>query len=605
MSFLLSYRLPFAALCVACVAPTVVAHGVQRQSLWFVDAAESAGIEFSHQTGARGPHHLPETMGAGVAWVDYDNDGRHDLYFVQSGNLPDRAREIVAVWPGNEMYRNLGDGSFARVASGAEDDLYGMGVTAADYDNDGWADIFVSNLGPNTLYRNNGDGTFSRNPSAGVGDERWATSAAWGDLDSDGFVDLFVANYVAYDLATTASCGDPPDGFAYCHINLFDGLPDLLYRNDGDGTFTELGVSAGVANALEGKGLGVVLADLTNDGRTDIYVANDTQQNFMYVNQGEWRFEDQGLFSGTGYNDAGKAQAGMGTETADFDGDGNPEILVTNFAYEANNLYRQIAPGMFLDDTATLGLGEPGFAPLSFGIVAFDADGDGDREIAVANGHIQDNIVGKVDGAEYEQRNHLFTNLLVERRAAALADGTLTLQDGARDPVAWRPETGLFEEVGESSGPSFSQLDVTRGLAVGDGDGDGRPDLALVNSGAPARLLLNRSDTDNHRLVIRLRGRRSNRDALGAQVVVTPLAGLIADGSTGFPQYVEVRSASSYCSQGSTDLHFGLGSSATARVQIRWPDGDTQLLDGVDADQIVLLFEGADDVVRRPLGRTR
>jgi hypothetical protein len=407
----------------------------------FEDATAAVGLEFVHEMGQTGFKHLPETMGSGVAWFDYDADGLADLYLVQGGDLPGEGRYGGQAQPGNAVFRGRPDGALDHPLTGAEDRGYGMSVTAADYDGDGWTDLFVGNFGANALYRNNGDGTFSLQRDTGVEDPRWAASAAWGDVDGDGLPDLFVTNYLAYSMEEAIFCGAPERNvYSYCHVDLFDGVEDDLYLNRGDGSFEQISRAAGVANAIEGKGLGVLMSDLNSDGRTDIYVANDTQQNFYYINRGDLTFEDQGLFSGTGYSEDGKAQAGMGTVAADLDGDGGDEILVTNFSFENNNLYRQLAPGAYLDESYPLGLGEPGLVTLSFGIVAFDADADGDRDVAVANGHILDNVDAVQDNTAYAQPNHFFVNHLTELRLEALASGALA---AAAPSAAGSPPRGV------------------------------------------------------------------------------------------------------------------------------------------------------------------
>ena len=331
-----------------------------------------------------------------------------------------------------------------------------------------------------------------------------------------------------------------------------------------------------------------------------MYVANDTQQNFLYINRGDWTFEDQGLFSGTGYSEDGDAQAGMGTDAADLDGDGVDEILVTNFAFEPNNLYRQIAPGIYLDQTFVLGFGEPGLAMLAFGVAAFDADADGDLEIAVANGHILDNVDAVQDSTTYPQPNHLFRNLLAERRRALLAAGELA----ADELASWRPDRDLFEEVSAAAGPGFELVEVSRGLAVGDADGDGLPEIAVTTSGGPVHLLHNRTEAGN-RLLLRLRGRSASRDAPGARVTVVPVDGDPGDGATGLPQVREVRTASSYCSQNAGDLPFGLASSPRAEVRVRWPDGTEQRF-LVQAGTTTLLVQGRQrPLATRPLATAR
>ena len=562
----------------------------------FVDVSTEVGLDFIHIRGETGEKHLPETMGSGVAWLDFDGDGDLDLYLVQSGPLPGTA----APRPANQLWRNSGGKLENATGRGAEDDGYGMGAVAADWDGDGFIDLFVSNYGSDRLYRNNGDGTYSPVPDAGVEDGRWSASAAWSDLDQDGLADLYVTKYVVYDVATALPCGEQQyDKRSYCHIDLFRAEADTVYRNRGDGTFEDLSETAGVTNTIEGKGLGVVIGDVNDDHLDDIYVANDTQQNFLYLNQGDWTFEEQGLFSGTGYSESGTGMAGMGTAMQDLDGDGRAEILVTNFAFENNNLYREIAPGAYLDDSSALGFGAPGFATLAFGIVAFDADADGDLEILVANGHILDNVTEVQDNTTYPQRNHLFENHLIERRREAVAAGQL--EPGG---AAWRPETDLFSEVSAASGAGLALVEVTRGLATGDLDGDGLPEVALTNSAGAARILANRSPAVGNRVVVRLRGRGSNRDAIGALARLVPIRDSAEDGVAGFAQTAEVRAGSSYLSQNATDLYFGIGEAERARLAVRWPDGREEVVGVVNAGELVLVVEGQSHV-RRPLGPRR
>ncbi len=568
--------------------------------LRFTDITADAGIDFVHERGAEGLKHLPETMGPGAAWIDFDGDGDYDLYLVQSGDL--RRGLSGGQDAGNVLYRNRGNGTFDVVASGLEHQGYGMGVSAADFDGDGWVDVFATNLGPDALFRNNGDGTYSEAQTGVANDGRWSASSAWGDLDADGLPDLFVAKYVVYDLDDAPSCGEQQLAMrSYCHIDLYDGEPDALYRNMGNGRFIDIAAQAGIVGAVPGKGLGVVMGDVDENGTTDIVVANDTQQNFLYSNRGNWTFEELGLFSGLGYGGDGKAQAGMGVEMADIDGDGGADFLVTNFAFEANNLYRSVAPGIYLDDASALGFADPGVANLSFGIVAFDADGDGDREVAVANGHILDNVSQVQDNTTYAQPNHLYENRLTDLRRQALRTGALSAEPGSAD---WRPAAGLLRQVADSTGDAFVVEHVSRGIASGDADGDARPDLVITNSGGPARLLHNDSAPEAHRLVLRLRGRRSNRGALGARVTVRPVGGdATVDGAAGFDQVAEVRSSSSYCSQNAGDLYFGLAGSAAANVEIVWPDGVTQHFAALPADHMVLVFEGSDTPVARAVAQ--
>ena len=580
-----------------------------RPRIAFVDVSDRVGLRFRHQTGGTGEKHVPETMGSGVVWLDYDNDGAWDLYFIDSGPLPAGPAPVLAETQSgrNVLYRARADHTFAAVArAGVEDSGYGMGGTVADYDGDGWPDLLVTNFGPNALYRNNGDGTFADvTVIAGVGDPRWGTSAAWGDLDHDGFPDLYVANYLAYDPANARVCGRPDEGIRiFCPPQMFDGVADILYRNTGDGRLQDVTEIAGVANASEGKGLGVVIGDADEDGLPDIYVANDSTRNFLYLNRGGFHFEDAGLVSGVGYSEEGQPQSGMGTDFGDLDGDGHMEIVVTNFSFEPNNLYRLLAPYVYLDETFALGLGAATMPVLGFGVGMVDLDGDGDLDLAFANGHIHDHL----PDTPMPQPNQVFVNRLTELRAEAIAAGepvSLGLAatgdelpvgrgSGSAEP-GWRPQRDLLTDASTSAGQAIGRPRISRGLAYGDADGDGWPDLAVTNSGGPAELLRNVTPASERRLVLRLRGRLANRDALGAPVWVTPSgAGAegAGEGSVGFPQLYEVKSASSYLSQNATDLYVGLGAATAAAIAIQWPGGEWERVGPVQAGQLALIVEG-------------
>ena len=591
-------------------------------ALTFVDVSEAGGIDFIHTMGMSARKHLPETMGSGVVWLDYDGDGVWDLYFVDSGFLWDSSgveaqaaseRQVM----NNSLYRGRGDGTFTpATAAGVSDSGFGQGAAAADYDGDGWTDLLVTNYGANTLYRNNGDGTFSDVTSvAGVGDAGWGVSASWGDLDGDGLPDLYVVNYLVYELDDAPYCRDQAKGFlSYCHVDLFEGQRDVLYHNRGDGTFADITVDAGVALAgpIEGKGLGVVMGDIDEDGRIDIYVANDMTRNFLFQNHGDRTFEDSSLIAGVGFSHEGMPQAGMGVDLGDMDGDGHLDIVVTNFDSQSNNLYRTHGPGFFLDDAYTVGIGESSFRQLGFGVAMIDLDGDGDLDLPVANGHILEVIELIRENIKYEQPNQVFRNRLDELRVEAMATGEIALPDSAGRRVGpatfglgpaadpgWRPQGVLLIDASETAGPALLRERVSRGLAFADIEGDGWPDLAISNSDGPAALLQNTTARANRRLVLRLRGRQTNREAFGTRVWVTPISG--ENGDAGFTQVFEVKSSSSYCSQNATDLYVGLGQASAANVEIRWPSGDIERFDAVAAGQLALIVQGRGLLASAPL----
>lgn len=551
----------------------------ETTSIRLLDVASDRGIDFVHTAGKSAARHLPETMGSGVAWIDYDNDGGWDLYFVDSGILAGTTPLIAPIASAgtNRLYRASPTGIYedARRA-GLGDRGYGMGVAAADYDGDGWSDVYVTNFGADVLFRNNGDGSFTNvSDEVGVGDERWGSSAAWGDLDGDGFPDLYLSNYLVYATDTARACTDTELGIRiYCPPQMFDGVEDALYRNVNGNRMDQITQTAGVANAREGKGLAVTITDIDGDGRDDIYVANDATRNFLYINRGGLEFNDDGLFSGTGFGRAGQPQSGMGIDVGDLDGDGIAEIGVTNFHRQPVNLYQTRGDGIYADETFTMGIGPATMPTLGFGIVFLDIDSDSDLEVAVANGHVLDHL------DDYAQPNQLFLNLSAEQRGGAAA-----------------PQQ-LFRDITDAVGDDLGALAVSRGLAYGDGDGDGRPDLVVTNSDAAPQLLHNATSNANGRLVVRLRGRTANRGGLGARVIVTTQAGT---GEAAATQRFDVKAGTSYLSQSVTDLYVGLGAAASASIQVRWPDGSTESIDYLAAGQLVLVRQGSGLVATRPL----
>lgn len=591
-------RTPLRLLCAALAALAAAGVAPPPPALRFTDVTAAAGIDFVHHHGGRGRHHLPETMGSGVGWIDYDRDGAWDLYFVDSGPLPDRPRPDPRARPRREgvnaLYRGAGDGTFKWVPGVAADPGYGKGVAVGDYDNDGFDDLFVTNWGRDRLYRNLGDGTFADvSDDAGLTREALTSSAAFADFDGDGWLDLAVVTYVRYDIHTAQRCAGPIAGTTdYCHPAIFDGQADLLYRNAGDGTFADRSAGFSSALARNGKGLALGVGDLDGTGGPDVYVANDTTPNFVYLNRGDFRFEEEGELSGLGLGADGLPQAGMGVGIGDLDGDGQPDLVVTNFEREPYNLFRRVAPGFWVDDTYALGLGETTAPRLGFGVVMADLDLDGDLDLAMANGHILETVTA------HAQANQLFENRLVQLRRQALADGTPL---GA----GWRPRQGLMRDVSAGAGEAFVRRRVSRGLAAGDADGDGRAELAVSNVDDAAALLHNDSDAGGA-LVMRLRGRQGPRDPYGATVEAVPCAGpdacaQAADGATGFLQRRFVPTASSYQSQNAADVVVGLGPAAGARVAVVWPGGAREEIGWLPAGQLVLVQQGQGVIARRPL----
>ena len=518
----------------------------------FVDVTAKSKIDFVHKSGASPEKYMVETFGSGVAWIDYDNDGFQDLYFVNG-----------APGAANALYHNNGDGTFKDVTQqagvagdGAGKGAYKTGVAVGDYDNNGYLDLYVTAFGPNILYRNNGDGTFSDVTSAaGVagGPTEWSTSTGFFDFDRDGHLDLYVVNYLDYRLNDNPYCGlRKPGHRMYCHPTMFDGMADRLFRNNGNGTFTDVSARAGIANPA-GKGLGVTFCDFDRDGNTDIYIANDSVRNFLYRNNGDGTFRDVAYGAGVGFDSNGKPQAGMGVDCADFDGNGFPDIFVTNFSEELNTLYQNRGDGIFEDVSEKAGLGS-GYLPLGFGTKMFDFDNDGDLDIYVTNGHVIDNIKLYQPALSYAQKDLLYENI-----------------------------GGRFRDVSSQSGPAFQVERVGRGLAVGDFDNDGNLDVVIANLGRPPALLRNQGASGGNWIVIRTKGRKSNSFGLGANVEVE---------TSDKRQVKEINNVASYLSSNDIRLHFGLGKAKTIqRIEVLWPSGLRQVLKDIAVNQILAVEE--------------
>jgi hypothetical protein len=515
----------------------------------FTDVAPQVGLRFTHERGPTPEHRLPETMGSGLAWLDYDGDGRMDLYVVQSGLFPPRGE------PGSNdrLYRNRGDGTFEDVTAkaGIRDRAYGMGAIAADYDNDGRTDLLVTNFPRNILLRNRGDGTFEDvTAKAGVAGAGWPTSAAFGDLDGDGDLDLFVVRYVEYSVEKDLFCGNAQTGARqYCHPSLYPPDHNQLFRGNGDGTFTDVTESSGVGKA-KGKGLGVVLSDLDEDGRLDIYVANDTTMNLLFRNLGAMRFEDVSLVSGAGVNSAGRALGGMGVNAGDLTGSGRMDLVVTNFEAELNSLYRNLGEAVFEDLSGSSGFGEPAFTFSGFGLNLLDLENDGDLDAFIANGHVLE--IPVMQGVTYAERPFLM----------------------------WNDGKGRFSERG--CGEPFRRELVGRGSAAADYDDDGDLDIAVSNSGGPLQLL--RSDGGRGGWIgFQLQGKKSNRHGIGARIVLETARGR---------QVREVHAGESYLASSDPRVLFGLGQeTAVRKITIRWPSGVVQEVSAPQAGRYLTVAE--------------
>ena len=527
------------------------AFSIEDSRIYFSDVTERAGIHFKHADGATGEFHLPETLGAGGAFLDYDDDGDLDLYLVNS------AAPSV-------LYRNNGDGIFIDVTAAAgvsNQGSYGHGVACGDYDNDGYVDIYVTNFGANRLYHNNGDGTFTDvTPKSGTGDTRWSSSATFFDYNSDGSLDLYVVNYLTYQLdASYPPCFETP-AFGvtekvrgYCHPKNFEGAPDSLYRNNGDGTFTDVTEAANVRDPggmFLGKGLGVVAADFDADGNPDLYVANDDTPNYLFYNRGDGTFAEIAILTGCAYSADGIAQAGMGVDAGDYNGDGFLDLFVTNFSYETNTLYRNNGDGTFTDVSYKAQLGEESYLSLGFGTGFFDADNDGHLDIFVANGHIFPTVEQTTDVLSYKQPNQLF----------------------------WNQGDATFAEVRLGDRPA-----VSRGTLFGDYDNDGDTDLLVTQLNGTVTLLRNESQTTNNWLRLKLIGTRSNRDGIGTRITAS-----IGSES----QTREVHSGSSYLSSNDPRVLLGVGGQEIVdKLEIRWQSGVVQVLENLAVNRELVVTE--------------
>jgi hypothetical protein len=534
--------------------------------LQFADITQSAGIDFRHESSATASKYLIETMGGGVAVLDYDNDGRLDLFFTNGAKIdeamPDGKRPDKSdpkYW--NRLYHQNPDGRFSDVTeqaglTGMPQGRYGMGVAVGDYDNDGYQDLYVTNYGGNILYHNNAGRTFTDvSRSAGVGASGWSASAGFFDYDNDGKLDLFVTRYIDWSFQDNRYCGERKPGYrAYCHPDNYDGMANLLYRNNGDGTFTDQSAAAGIADS-NGKGLGVSFADYDNDGFMDVYVANDSVQSFLYRKKGNGTFAEVGLLAGVGFNEDGKTFAGMGVDFADYDNDGHPDIAVTDLSNERYRLFRQNGDGSFRDRTDMSGVGGATLPFSGWSLRLFDYDNDGWKDMFVAQGHVMDTIEKTAPNLKYLQ-----------------------------PPLLLRNVSGRFVRV--LAGDVFEKEWAGRGAAFGDVDNDGDIDVVVSNVGQRPLVLRNDGGNRANWLAIRTAGSISNRDGIGCRVKVVSASGLA--------QYFTVATTAGYLSASDKRLLVGLGPDATAAlVEIRWPSGIVQKFADVKAGQTLTATEPA------------
>jgi len=535
----------------------------------FTDITAQAGIHFKHNSGAFGEKYLPETMGSGVCVIDYDNDGWQDILFVNSMNWPGHG--AVKSYPA--LYHNNHDGTFTDVThqAGLDIEMYGLGCTVGDYDNDGFDDIYITAIGGSHLFRNLGNGRFADvTTRAGLADSGFPASAVWFDYDRDGRLDLFVTHYVEWSLATDQPCLLDGKHKSYCTPEVYKGQSARLFHNLGNGHFEDVTRRAGLEDA-SGKSLGIALIDYDNDGWLDLFVTNDTQPNKLYRNKHDGTFSDEGVATGVAFSDAGRARAGMGTDAGDYDNSGRQSLIIGNFTTESMSLYHNDSSGLFTDETVAAGLAQPSARSLTFGTFFFDYDLDGLPDIVAVNGHVADDIGNVQPTLHYAEPPLLFRNI----------------------------GNGKFEDVSAKVGPAFRDPMVARGAAYADFDNDGDLDLVITTNNGPARLLRNDNANQNDLLRVKLVGTRSNRDAIGAKITLTK--------TNGTKLNAMVKTGSSYLSQSEFPLTFGLGKPASnsfVNLQVTWPNGARESIPHVAANQFITIMEGAGILSARPVSFT-
>src|SRR6202795_965223 len=535
----------------------------------FRDVTQQAGIRFVHNNGAFGKKFLPETIGSGVAFIDYDNDGWPDIFLVNGMDWPGLVQKHTTP----KLYHNNHDGTFTDVShkAGLDVEMYGMGVAVGDYDNDGYDDLFVTALAQSRLFHNNGNGTFTDvTQKAGLaGPHELSTSAAWVDYDKDGRLDLVVGNYVHWSPESDLYCTLDGKNKSYCTPKSYKGTAARLWHNRGDGTFEDVTQKAGLGEPTS-KTMGIAVLDYDNNGWPDLLFSNDTQPNKLYRNNGNGTFTEKAVVAGIAFSEDGVARAGMGVDAADYDHSGFPSLLITNFANQMLSLYHNEGKGLFVDEAPRSEIGRASLLTLGFGCFFFDYDLDGWPDVLVSNGHIDADIQRVQANVKYAMPPHLFRNV----------------------------GKGKFEEVTKSLGQSFATPRVGRGAAYADFNNDGRLDLLLSTNGGPVYLFRNEaqgSAASNKSLRIKLTGTKSNRDGIGATVRLT---------SGGETQTQMLRSGSSYLSASELVLTFGLAHNDKAdTIEIRWPSGQIDQVSNANAGQTVTVTEGKGITASRAFGK--
>ncbi|MDE0313437.1 MAG: CRTAC1 family protein [Candidatus Poribacteria bacterium] len=519
----------------------------------FTEITQAAGIDFVHNNGAFGNKYLPETMGSGCAFFDYNADGWQDILLVNGKDWeghPTEKRQTLA------LYENNGDGTFADVtkAAGLDIPLYGMGVAIADYDNDGDDDIYLSCLNADRLFQNNGDGTFTDvTKDAGIDNPGFGTSCAWFDYNLDGLLDIYVANYVEWSIETDIFCTLDGKSKSYCTPESYTGQASKLFENRGNGTFMDVSQISGISDASS-KSLGVCILDYNQDGLPDIFEANDTQPNKLYQNNGDGTFIEVGMLAGVAYNESGVATGAMGVDAADYNRSGRESIIVGNFSNEMLNLYHNEGD-FFMDDAPIAQLGNASLLTLTFGCFFFDFDLDGNVDIFTANGHVETDINIVQSEVTYAQKPHLFRNI----------------------------SEGKFADVLQKVGPDLAKPIVGRGTAYGDIDNDGDFDVLITTSNGQAHLYRNDGGNRNNWIKIKLLGQLSNRNGIGASIQITSAIGT---------QTQTVKTGSSYCSQSELTAIFGIKNDEIIEtIEVLWPNGKVNKIEDVKPNQLMLIKE--------------